>query len=119
MSRYYPVLLISLLVAACYHKAPEPIFDMAKVLPQDTMVVVLTELQLAEGAVNIKTRQGKLAAEYARSFSDQVLEKHGISTDVFNESMRYYSFYVEKMDKIYEQVIINLSKLESEVNTPH
>ena len=73
---------------------------MSKVLPQDTMVVLLTELQLADGAVNILGRRGKPAEDYAKSFTKQILDKHGVSSEDFEESMRYYSYYVKKMNAI-------------------
>ena len=110
------MLILIVLLLGCYHKAPEPSFDMSLVLPSDSMVVLITDLQLADGAVNILAKQGKPKTEYASAFTQQVLEKHNVSEESFTESLRYYSFHIEKMDKIYEEVINRLGTLESEVH---
>lgn len=115
MNRYILFLVLLALTASCYQKAPEPSFNMENVLSKDSMIVLLTELQLVDGAVNMNARKGKPLIEYARAYTKQVLDQHGIQRDVFEESIRYYSFHIEEMDAIYEQVIINLGKIESEV----
>jgi hypothetical protein len=114
MSRYFSILSLVIILYACYHDAPEPSFDMGLVIPQDSMVILMTDLQLVDGAVNLKSRSGKSLSDYANAYTDQVLEKHGVSREEFTESIRYYSFHIEKMDKIYEEVIIRLGKTESE-----
>ena len=116
MRRYCSILFLMLLTAACYRPAPEPEFNMAEVIPEDTMVVLMTEMQLIDGAMNLRAKEGKPMADYASAYSQQVLDKHGISRESFTESIRYYSYYIEKMNAIYEQVIIKLGTIESEVN---
>ena len=116
MAKYFPYFMLALILSACYHDAPEPSFNMELVLPQDSMVVLLTDLQLVDGAVNLKSRSGQRQSDYANAYTEQVLEKHGVSNEQFTESIRYYSYYIEELDKIYEEVIIRLGKIESEVN---
>ena len=116
MARYIPILFLTLLVYGCYHDEPQPSFDMSMVIPADSMVTILTDLQLVDGAVNLKSKQGKPKIEYASSYTDQVLAKYRITEERFSESLRYYSYYMEEMDKIYEEVINRLGKLESEVH---
>lgn len=110
--------IVVLVLAGCYHDAPEAKFDMSLVIPQDSMIVLLTDLQLVDATINLKAKEGRPISEYAGEYSRQVLDKHGVTREEFNESIRYYSFYVEKMDEIYEQVIINLSKKEAEILQP-
>jgi hypothetical protein len=114
--RYF--LFFALIAAACYHNAPKSEFDMAKVLSQDTMVVLMTDLQLVEGAVSLKARSGKPVGEFSKAYTDLILKKHNIDQEVFAESIRYYSFHIEKMDAIYEQVINNLVLMQSGVDKP-
>lgn len=114
MNRYLSFFVIMMILAGCYQDAPESSFDMNLVLSQDSMVVLMTDLQLVDGAVNVKSRGNQLMEEYSSAYTRQVLEKHNLSHEVFSESMRYYSYHVEKMDEIYEQVIIRLGTIESE-----
>jgi hypothetical protein len=88
---------------------------MSLVLPKDSMVVLLTDLQLADGAVNLLAKQGKPKVEYASAYTNQVLERHEVSKEAFTESLRYYSYYIEELDEIYEEVINRLGTLESEI----
>jgi len=118
MYRFYTIILLLLVLAGCYHDAPQESFDMSKVISQDSMVSLLTDLQLVDGTVNLRAKEGKPMADYASAYFQKMLDKHAVSKDEFNESIRYYSFYIEKMDEIYEQVIINLSLREAEVLQP-
>jgi hypothetical protein len=112
------LLLLILFAAACYHDPPKPEFDMTRVLSEDSMVVLLTDLQLVDGAVSLKARGGKPVYDFSKAYTDLILQKHHVEREVFNESIRYYSFYVEKMDAIYEKVINNLTLIQSQVAQP-
>jgi hypothetical protein len=89
---------------------------MSLVLPKDSMVVLLTDLQLADGAVNLEAKQGKPKFEYASAYTELVLEKHSVSKETFKESLRYYSYHIEEMNEVYEDVINRLGTLESEIH---
>ena len=116
MARYLSILFLIIIASGCYHNDPEPSFDMSLVMPPDSMVILLTDLQLVDGAVNLKTKEGKPKVEYASAFTNQVLEKYNVSKERFNESLSYYTYYIEEMDKIYEEVINRLGKMESEAH---
>jgi hypothetical protein len=115
-SKFLPLLVI--LAAACYHDPPKPQFDLTKVLTEDSMVALLTDLQLVDGTVSLKARGGKPVYEFSKAYTDVILKKHHVEREVFNESIRYYSFYVEKMDAIYEKVINNLTLVQSQAVQP-
>jgi hypothetical protein len=105
--------IILLLLASCYHSAPDPDFDMTLVIPPDSMVSVLTDIHLAEGIISsLKSKKqpvGHLSSEYYTA----VLNRHSVSREAFEESLYYYAFHTEELDKIYEKVITELSKRES------
>ena len=114
MRKLLYIISIFLFLSACYHDAPEPDFDMSKVLPADTMVSILTDIQLVEGTVIIQQRKGGNISKLSREYTDDVLAKHHITFDQMEESMRYYTFYTKKMNDIYDKVITRLSVLQSE-----
>jgi len=115
-SIFFSLMVICLLAAACYHDAPKTDFDMSRVLPQDSMIVLLTDLQLVDGAVSMKARTGKPVREISLAYTDLILQKHHVEKETFDESIRYYSYYAEKMDAIYEGVINNLTVMQSRIN---
>ncbi|MFC1734092.1 DUF4296 domain-containing protein, partial [candidate division KSB1 bacterium] len=46
------------------------------------------------------------------TYYEQILKKHNISREKFNRSMQYYSYHLDKMEKMYEDIIINYTELE-------
>ena len=107
--------LLILTLVSCYRTEPEPTFNMSLVLPADTMVSLIADMHLADGVISTIKEKNKSVKPLATEYFDAVLRKHAITKDVFDESMRYYSFHAEKLDDIYEKVIILLSKKESMV----
>ncbi len=110
--------LLVLLLGSCYNNAPDPGFDMALVIPADTMVSVLTDFHLADGMINIEQKKGRTSSVLAGEYFYTVLERHQLTPEQFDESIRYYSYYTVQLDKIYEQVITNLSIMESSILKP-
>jgi hypothetical protein len=106
-------LLLLILLASCYGSAPEPKFNTALVLPADSMVSLLTDFHLAEGEVNVLKNKEHPAGHLSSEYFDAILKKHSLSREEFEESMRYYAFHTEELDKIYEKIITDLSKKES------
>lgn len=113
MRRFFSTILIALFLASCYHEAPEAQFDMTKVIPADSMVSLLTDLHIADGVIAVqkkdKTETGHLSTEYF----NEILKKHNIDRETFEESMRYYAYHTDQLDDIYEKVITELNKKES------
>ena len=83
------------------------------VLPSDSMITLLTDLHMAEGIVNALKSKEQPAGHLSTEYFEAVLRRHTISREAFEESMRYYAFHTEELDKIYEKVITDLSKKES------
>lgn len=90
-------------------------FDMTKVIPKEKMIKVITDLQIVDGAVATQAKGESQQSKYAQVYLDYVLKENNITKEELDESIRYYAYHIEELDKIYEQVIINLSKTESEI----
>jgi hypothetical protein len=76
---------------------------------------VLTDIHLIEGVTGTLKEKDSVLAVIASEAYSIVLEKHKLDRKTFEENIRYYSYYAEKLDEIYEKVINNLGKLESEI----
>ncbi len=83
------------------------------ILNDDKMVSILTDIHLAEGYSRINGVYGDSAKEVLPAYYELILKKHNVERKVFTDSYYYYSTEPEKMNNIMNEVIINLSKLES------
>jgi hypothetical protein len=89
--------------------------DKDLVIPVEKMEPLLTDMFIIEGAASYLTNKGEPTNDKAKRYYEKVLAKHGVTAEQFEESMEYYTYHVEELDVIFEEVIINLSKLESEL----
>jgi hypothetical protein len=110
-------LFIIFILGSCYHSVKEPYFNKDLVIPADSMVTLLTDLHLADGVITTVKLKDKSLEHLSSEYFSVILEKHKIGRDTFNESIRYYAYHTEELSKIYEKVIVNLSKIESLATT--
>lgn len=85
------------------------------VISQSEMESVLTDLHKLDGAMaakDISYAQWDQKNEYYVS----VLKKHGINQAIFDSSVVYYNRDPKKYERIYENVIKNLTDLQNDVN---
>ncbi len=114
----YPNYLIPLFLcflismSACKKKQVEIPAD---VLKKEEMVAVLTDVQIAEAAINKQTEVGNFGPDYTAAYYNFIFSKHKITVDIYRKSMEWYTQHPELLDKVYEEVIIELSKKQSEV----
>lgn len=79
------------------------------------MVDVLTDLHKLDGSMNAKEiSYSELSIK--NDYYNSVLKKHDLTQAEFDSSLVWYSQNPKKFDKIYDNVIENLTNLESEIN---
>ena len=116
MSKLISFLFVLLLMASCYRTTKEEEFDMSLIIPPDSMISLLTDIHLLEGIGSAVKEQDSVLKVILTDNFNIILNKHGLDRKGFDENIHYYSYHAEDLDKIYEQVITNLGKMESEVN---
>jgi hypothetical protein len=82
-------------------------------LSHDKMVGILLDIHLVEGARSGTLMLGdtnRLADYYAK-----IYEKHNVTDSAFKTSFDWYTKHPEKLKVVYEEVLVNLSKLEEEL----
>ncbi len=110
------LLLFPFVLFSCYEENTEQMnIDKSRVIPPEKMEPLLTDLFLVEGAVSYMADKGTPIDGYSKKYFEEVLEKHEVTGEEFEESIRYYTYHIEKLDKLFENVIVNLSELETEV----
>jgi len=87
-----------------------------KLMSEDELVNILTDLQLAEGVLTYQRLQ-KVAGdkEFKDSIYQVVFEHYGITMEDLTENLNYYNSDPQNMESLYEKILTNLSKIQSEV----
>jgi hypothetical protein len=83
------------------------------VLPPDSMVSILRDLHLMESGINGHFFQSNQIVADRSILRGLVFEKHKVEASYFLKSMDFYSANPEHLDSVYQQVIVELSKLQS------
>ncbi len=105
-------IIILLSLGGCSRfKDPKP----ADLIPQEKMIQVLADIHVADALVEHRSgTQNNLpltSALYAR-----IYHNYGITAAQYKSSYSYYEAHPVQMDRMYEQVITELSKKEALLN---
>jgi len=90
---------------------PDTVTIPDETISDSIMVAILTDLHLVEGAKVGNKIMGDTTP--APVYFKKVYQKHGVSEAQFEEDFRFYTSNPKLMTEIYEQVIVNLSKIEA------
>ena len=103
-------ILFSLLIfCACSEKKSE-------YLKPEQMKEILVDINLAEGALKAKAFVGDTSKTLAPLIYHEIFEQHGVSKAVFMESLNHYLKNPKQLDKIYEDVIVELNKIQNGIS---
>ena len=106
-------LFIALLIVSCSEKPDRTKHE--GLLSEEKMVELLTEIQLIEGAVSKKLLDRIDAKKESPLYYQKAFEKHNVTENQFELSVRYYTDNPEDLQGIYEDVLIELSKIKAEL----
>ena len=116
MQKFFSLVLIALLFNSCYHDNKQEAVVPDKLLSEDELVKVMTDIQLAEGIITYQRFQrANIKKEYKDTVYMVVLSNYGLTVNDLNDNLDYYNSNPENMELLYEKVLSNLSKLQSEV----
>ena len=113
MKKIIPFVVLLFSLASCYQTVSEPDFDMSLVLPPCTMVALLADMHTIDALIEVQKNRTAPESHLSNEYFHAVLDKHHIDQKIFEESIRYYSYHVEELDKIYEKVVVVMSRKES------
>ena len=105
-------MFISMLLFSC---SSSEVSIPSGILSRDQMVAVLTDVQVAEAAILYQNSRGNISESKAPEYYQYIFQKHHITEKQFRESFSFYVSQVELMDKIYEDVINEISKKQAEI----
>lgn len=107
------LIITPLLTTGCFNreKAPKP----SGMISRSELTTILTEMYLADGLLNNpairKIHENKDSIE---NYMD-IITLHGFTKNQFDETIEYLFLHKPKiMEEVYEDVLVNLSKLEAD-----
>ncbi|NOX85115.1 MAG: DUF4296 domain-containing protein [Chlorobi bacterium] len=105
-----------LLLGSCYHENTEKVKEPDPLFSPTEMAEILTDLQLAEAVVARNRIERKhLEKAYKDSVYRMVFEHYDITKEQLLENINYYNSKPKRMEKIYNKVLSNLSRIQTEL----
>jgi len=112
--RIFFILLLPMFFS-CYHENQAEVIVPEHLLSEDEMVLIITDVQLVEGALVYRRTRRIEQQDFRESAYEQVFSNYGITAKILNENINYYNNDPENMELIYEQVLAKLSRMEGEL----
>lgn len=84
------------------------------IIPKDKMMTILMDIHIAEAGVKIETSPDSTLAK-ANDYYHFIFRQNEVSEEDFRKSFRYYAKHPELLQSIYQTMLDEMSKKESEV----
>lgn len=107
----FVIILLSLF--GCHGSKDEKPADL---IPEEQMIDILTDIHVADAIVDNKYGQQKADLPLTNALYSQIYKNHKITAGRYKSSYKYYEGHPELMDKMYTQVITELSKKQALIN---
>lgn len=106
------IVFVFLLLFSCKPEKEEVVVVPPYVLPEDSLVVFLTQAYLGEGASGINVKN-VLGNQYDSVYLFNPFKENNITKQRFDTSIAFYSKHPKKLKLIYEEVLDQLSKMQA------
>lgn len=85
------------------------------IIAPEQMKPILLDIHLADAIGDNAGEKGKDASSTAKQYNKAVFAKHKIKPEQFYQSMRFYETHPAVMDKMYEELMVEMSKTDAKV----
>ena len=87
----------------------------ADLIARDSMIVILADIHIADAVADQKFGQDKPNRAFTNAVQQRIYENHHITAPQFKTSYKYYESHPALMDKMYDQIITEISKREAQL----
>ena len=108
-------LLFIVLLGSCYHEVKQEPVKPERLLSEDSMVIVLTEIQLADGALTLMNYNHITKTDEKKRYYAYIYKKFNLTPELLKQNIEYYNTDPAKMIAIYDKVLEKLSFLQGEL----
>lgn len=104
------------LLFACSKNATVQIPE--SVLPVEKMAAVMVDVHLMEAATNLNVRNSEsVGGGGSIPLFIDIFKKHNITKEQYNKSYDFYTQNPEHLNKVYELILVELSKMQAQVSS--
>jgi hypothetical protein len=86
------------------------------IIPPDSMVIVIAEMQYTEAILREYKRRGQYDEDRVVAFYDQTFDSLNITPEKYKRSLAFYEKNQETYYEIYKDVVSTLTKMQVEVS---
>jgi hypothetical protein len=116
MIKHFILFSLILILVSCYHENKPDVVKPDRFLTKDEMIDILTDIQLSEAIMtNHLQNHAQQEETYKDSLFQVVFDQYDITSRQLRENINYYNLKPKEMEDIYEEVLTNLSKKQSEI----
>lgn len=84
-------------------------------IPRDVFVEVITDMHLMDGITNDMQYFRKFNPGDSIDMYSSIFEKHNVDRTMYELTVKEYSKYPELLDKVYDEVMMNLNLLKDKI----
>jgi len=85
------------------------------IIPEEDFKQILVEIHLKDGmAGNSRLRRDASRYDTTNIYTTSI-EKYGYTREQFDSTLNYYAFYINALDRVYDDVIRRLNEKETEI----
>jgi len=106
-SNFLALLVFFLLSCSSKNEVPDGI------LPDSTMRNILIDISLVDAAYNLSLSSPIYPKFRSELFYDQIMKQHHTTRNVFVESLGFYAQETKRIQKIYEEAMVEISKRQA------
>jgi len=111
MNRYLLFILMSVFLLSCTKKQ-EKHKENYDILKREKLISVLADCYIIEGILNTEFQNSEYKKEYTKYYYDFVFKKHNVTREQIFGSMKYYSYRIKDLSKIYTEISNRLPSVQ-------
>ncbi len=104
-------LVFTILLAGCSKNEKLPEY----VIPNDEFVSIIVDIHLLDGMMNEVNIRREITRHDTINLYSEIFKNHGYTRAQFDSSIIYYTNDINKYDKIYNEVLNKLNRMETEL----
>lgn len=109
------ILFIGILISTSCELEQKEIIIPNYVISQDSMVQILADVHIQESMINRYNQEGRYMKMNPVKQYQLIFDKYNISKERYDTSYHFYLDNPSLMNKIYENVVIELTKKQAEI----
>ncbi len=102
-------------LASCYHVNKDVVPKPEKLIPRDTMVSIIVDINLIDGIVSFNNLNRINNKNLKKEYYERLFLRYGITENELKENMEYYSSEYDEMTSIYDEAIERLTQMQKEL----